>query len=158
MRPYLYALVIALYAYAPFANGAERTWGPSTVIDRTGEPLDLARTLQSGHHIVFVFWQSWCASCKKEAPALVEASRRFGGQAQFVGVISGPENRIDERKVDQFILQTKLPYPQVRDKDLRLTREFDVKGTPTIIVIAPDGRIVYYGHRAPSSWSNVFAS
>jgi len=133
-------------------------WTAKDVIDRQGNTIQLGQTLDEGRYVVFVFWQSWCASCKKEAPELVTASQRYADQARFIGVVSGPEKAIDEGKVDRFIQETGLSYPQVRDKDLTLTRAFDVKATPTIVVVAPDGRVVYRGHRAPQGWSDVFQS
>ena len=47
-----------------------------------------------------------------------------------------------------------LPYPQVRDRDLFLTRRFDVKGTPTLVVIGAEG-VLYEGHGPPEDWNTV---
>ncbi len=155
----LIRMVCVLVAWAAFdARGETTAWAARTVMDRHGYALNLEGTLQAGRYVVFVFWQSWCGSCRKEAPGLVEAARRFAGHAQFVGVVSGPDKAIDEDKVDRFIRETGITYPQVRDRDLSLTRDFDVKATPTIVVVAPDGRIVYYDHRAPAEWSHVLKS
>ena len=40
-------------------------------------------------------------------------------------------------------------YPQVRDRDLALTDTFDVRGTPTVVVIGLDGAVAYRGHELP---------
>ena len=48
-----------------------------------------------------------------------------------------------------------LPYPQVRDRDLALTRRFEVEGTPTVLVLGPDGRLLYRGHAPPESWFSL---
>jgi thiol-disulfide isomerase/thioredoxin len=153
-------IIACLFVLATSAVRGEgvTAWIARDVVDRQGNTVSLGDTLEEGRYVVFVFWQSWCASCKKEAPEMINASRRYASQAQFIGVVSGPDKAIDEGKVDRFIRETGLSYPQVRDKDLALTRAFDVKATPTIVVVAPDGRIVYRDHHAPKGWSHVFQS
>lgn len=67
-------------------------------------------------------------------------------------MVSGPDDAVDEDKLGTAILQNGLTYPQVRDRDLALTRLFDVTGTPTVIVLDSSGQVVYREHHAPASW------
>lgn len=158
MKTVLCIVLIVMGAAMSEVRGEVDPWTAGSLVDRDGNEWSVDRILGEGRHVVFVFWQSWCASCKKEAPELASASRRFEARAQFIGVVSGPDAAIDETKVDRFIRETGLSYPQIRDKDLRLTRIFEVKATPTIIVMAPDGRVVYRGHTLPVKWNDVFTS
>ncbi len=153
MRKFVFTLVLLALPVLTFADSVQ-----SVLHDREGNEINVRQCREEGKHMVFVFWQSWCGACKKEAPALVEASHRLAEKAQFIGVVSGSEETIDERKVDRFISATGLDYPQVRDKDLRLTNMFKVKGTPTIIVIDPKGRVVYRDHHAPDDWNALLGT
>ncbi|MFQ5655637.1 MAG: TlpA family protein disulfide reductase, partial [Planctomycetota bacterium] len=69
---------------------------------------------------------------------------------QFVGVIPGPDENVDEEEVRRLAKSFRLPYPQARDRDLSLTRRFGVRGTPTIIVLGPGGVVRYRGHSLPA--------
>ena len=117
-----------------------------------GAELDLAQHLEEGQHVALVFWQSWCASCVKEAPAIQQASERYGEQIKFVGVISGPDSSVDELHLSETIDRLGLDYTQVRDRELNLTRLFDVQATPTLVVLDPNGDVAYRGHAPPQSW------
>jgi thiol-disulfide isomerase/thioredoxin len=54
--------------------------------DLDGKQLSLA-SLQ-GKPTVVTVWGSWCASCRKDAPYLVQAHRRLGDRVNFVGIDS----------------------------------------------------------------------
>lgn len=149
--------ILAALLLVPLSVGAAESL-PAVLQARHGRPIAVRESQAAGKHVVLVFWQSWCAPCKREAPKLVKASHRLKDKALFIGVVSGSDDSIDERKVDRFIQSTGLDYPQVRDRDLRLTRGFEVKGTPTIIVIDPAGRMTYRGHHAPEDWSRVLGA
>jgi len=123
--------------------------------DMDGATLDLASDLASGRPVVLVFWQTWCGSCRAEAPELVRAVERLGERAHFVGVIPGPDGLVDDDEVRATALDWKLPYAQVRDRENALTGGLGVEGTPTIIVIGPDRSVRYRGHRLPSDWDSL---
>jgi cytochrome c biogenesis protein CcmG, thiol:disulfide interchange protein DsbE len=120
--------------------------------DVHGKAHDLKTATADGSHIVLVFWQSWCSPCKKEAPVLATAAREHP-DLKFFGVISGPDKAVDEAKVQNFIEKYKLPYPQLRDRDLALTKNYGVEGTPTILVLDEKLNVLYSGHRAPKDWA-----
>ncbi len=127
----------------------------SSVIDIDGRTHEIDRITRAGRRVVLIFWQTWCSPCRHEAPALAEASRKYEDSLSFFGVISGPAKSAEERDVREFVAFYRLPYPQVRDADLALTREFQVEGTPTIIVLGPEGDVIYRGHRPPADWNDV---
>lgn len=101
---------------------------------------------------VFVFWQPWCAACREEAPAAVAASAAMAGEVAFVGVVSGPDEAVDQALFEKSVDELGLSYPQVRDRDLALTKRFDVRATPTVVVVGGDGHVRYRGSKLPSDW------
>ena len=122
------------------------------VRDMKGQQHSFASILDDGITIALVFWQTWCGPCKKEAPHIQEASQKYAGKIQFFGVISGPDDVVDEEKIRNFVREQGLTYPQIRDRELVLTSDYEVKGTPTIIVLGASGAILYQGHRPPKRW------
>jgi thiol-disulfide isomerase/thioredoxin len=121
------------------------------VTDMDGVERDLDATLAQGR-VALVFWQTWCASCREEAPHLIRAAREHTG-IEFVGVISGPDDAVDDNAVRKAAADWGLPYPQVRDRKLELTRGLGVTVTPTIVVLGAGREILYYGHQPPADWA-----
>jgi thiol-disulfide isomerase/thioredoxin len=54
--------------------------------DLDGKPLSLESL--RGKPTVVTVWGSWCASCHKETPYLVDARKRLGDKVHFVGIDS----------------------------------------------------------------------
>lgn len=126
---------------------------PAQLEDMDGTQHALDATLASGTPVVLVFWQTWCPSCKKEAPELAAAVARYGDRLRFFGVISGPDDAIDDDEVRRTARAWGYAHPQIRDRDLRLARRFEVTGTPVIVVVSEGGRVLYRGYRLPEDWS-----
>lgn len=123
--------------------------------DTTGAEHALSATANAGTPVVLVFWQAWCAPCAKEAPKVQAASVELGERAQFFGVVSGPDKLVDSRKVTRWIDTHKLSYPQLRDRDGSISKTMKVKGTPTILVLGAEDKILYRGKRLPENWDTV---
>jgi thiol-disulfide isomerase/thioredoxin len=122
-----------------------------------GQTHDIDAVLRDGRPVALIFWQTWCAPCIEEAPKLAADARKFGDDILFLGVVSGPDEYVDDREVEAKSTELGLPYPQVRDRDLSLSDRYEVEGTPTIVVLGTGGRILFHGHRRPADWS-IWAS
>jgi thiol-disulfide isomerase/thioredoxin len=106
---------------------------------------------------VLVFWATWCARCRRELPELALAHGRYGDRALFFGVLSGPDRSVDTAKARALARNAGVTYPQLRDVEGTLARQYDIEGTPTIIVSGPDGAIRFRGHRLPEVWEALLA-
>jgi len=126
---------------------------PMHVADMAGRTHDIEEILEEGRAVALIFWQTWCASCKREAPEAAKAARKYGHAIRFFGVVSGSDEYVDDDKVRSFVEKVGLPYPQVRDRELSITEYFQVKGTPTVIVLGKGMEILYRGHRLPDDWT-----
>lgn len=122
------------------------------VVDLEGAPHDLDAALARGEAVALVFWQTWCPSCAGEAPVIVEAQRQHAGRIHFFGVVPGRDADVDDAEVARVRAAWGYTFPQVRDRDLSLSRRFEVKGTPTIVVLGAGGAVRYTGHRPPEDW------
>lgn len=91
--------------------------------------------------VVYNVWGSWCAPCRKEAPALAAAARATAGTATFVGI-----NTRDSGTAQALALvrQADIPYDSVYDPDGRLLLQFaglPPSAIPTTIVVDAQGRV-----------------
>lgn len=122
-----------------------------TAPDMKGQTHDLGALQAEKQPIALVFWQTWCASCLAEAPEVARAARE-NPEIHFLGVLSGPDELVDEFAVLEIQRKMGLDYPQLRDRELALTDHFEVQGTPTIILLDGAGHIVFRGSRVPTNW------
>ena len=136
-----------------YASKSDSAALPSTLLrtpldDTAGRSVVLADELATGKKVALVFWQEWCPSCRAEAPQLVAASRKYPG-LEILGVVSGPDSAVDAAALERAIRELGLPYRNVRDRELELTDALEITGTPTIVVLGANGRILYRGHEVP---------
>jgi thiol-disulfide isomerase/thioredoxin len=145
-RMFVAMLVLAMSAIP--ANGSALV-----LEDMDGTAHDVDAILAEGRNVTLVFWQTWCSSCKREAPHLVEAIETHRDAIAFFGVIAGPDRSVDEKKVRTTADTWGFEHPQVRDRDLALSHTYEAYGTPVIIVIGPEHEVLFRGHRLPKDWT-----
>ncbi|MFT4646831.1 MAG: hypothetical protein ACI9X4_000034 [Glaciecola sp.] len=80
-----------------------------------------------------------------------KAHHKLADRLNIAGVVSGPDKSTKKFKLGKFISSLGLTYPQVQDRDLSLTRLFDVKGTPSVVFPNAQREVVNRGHSLPKS-------
>lgn len=136
-------------------GGAATASAPLQVTDMDGASYDLDAALARGETVALVFWQVWCESCKAEAPKIAAAAAEHGKRIRFVGVVPGRDDTVDDGEVCETQASWHYEFPQVRDRDMSLTKRFGVKGTPTILVLGKDREVLFNAHRAPADWATL---
>ena len=126
---------------------------PFILNDMDGNTYDIHNIIGSGTNVALIFWQTWCAACIREAPALERAAQDQAGAIQFFGVIPGGDKFVDDDKVREVVKRFNLPYPQIRDRDVVITKKYKVIGTPYIVILGASNAILYQGHRLPQNWT-----
>lgn len=98
--------------------------------------------LAAGQVIVYNVWGSWCAPCRKEAPALESAARATRGKAVFVGLNTRDTGTAQALA---FVRAFKVTYPSLYDPDGRLLLGFSGQlppsAIPSTLVVDSRGRI-----------------
>jgi thiol-disulfide isomerase/thioredoxin len=141
---------------APLGNGKNFVSGDSGVTvypagSRPGVPAVTGTTLTGsklslsayrGHVVVLNFWGSWCTPCRAEAPAFARLARHFRpAGVRFLGV----DIRDSKASAQAFIRNFGISYPSLNDPGDVIALDFHSTvppaGTPTTLVIGPDGRI-----------------
>jgi thiol-disulfide isomerase/thioredoxin len=159
-----HARMLARHAWSVVAATLLLAWAspagaePLQLVDMDGGRHDADALIAAGHPVVLIFWQTWCTSCKREAPELAQAVKDHGAALRFFGVVSGPDHVIDDEKVQRVAREWEHPQPQIRDRDLALTKRFRVFGTPVVIVLGTGRRELYRGFRLPDDWSVFVAT
>ena len=136
------AVVIAvLLAYGFLSSGNTRPAVGEVAPPFTLTLFDGSRLASSeleGQVVVLNFWASWCAPCRREAPALQEMWDRYRDQGVvFVGV-----TYLDAPEASQaFVKEFGLAYANGVDEGRRISRAYGVVAVPETFVIDRGGNI-----------------
>lgn len=93
-----------------------------------------------GSFTLLSFWSTTCRVCVAELPSLEEAHGRFGDRLEILSISMDR----DEETVRAFRRDRHpMPWPQAFiGVDSEVEAAFGVRGTPHLLLVAPDGRIV----------------
>lgn len=122
---------------------AERQPAPElTGLDLQGKPLSSADLRGDNGILVVNVWGSWCAPCRREAPVLADASRRYAKRdVAFLGLLS----RDKPAAATAFSRRFDVTYPSLQDPGSRLQLRFagslPSQGIPTTWIIDREGRV-----------------
>lgn len=122
---------------------AERRPAPDLVgLDLDGKRLSAAELRGENGVLVVNVWGSWCAPCRREAPVLAEAARRYAKRdVAFVGLLS----RDKPATAQAFARRFDVTYPSLQDPGGRLQLRFadslPSQGIPTTWIIDRKGRV-----------------
>ena len=104
----------------------------------SGEPLspdDL-----HGRPALLNFWATWCGPCRAETVVKNRLAREFGYRVTVVG-INLTHTEAGEDPVAAYAREWQILYPVALDWDGRVADRFGVRGTPTTVIVGPDGTI-----------------
>jgi thiol-disulfide isomerase/thioredoxin/sugar lactone lactonase YvrE len=107
------------------------------------EPLTLEKL--RGNVVVVDFWTYCCINCMHTLPVLSELEAKYRDRTVvFLGVHSGKFFSEQEAKnVEAAVARYEIEHPVVVDKKMQIWSSFGVNAWPTIVIIDPNGTIVY---------------
>ena len=116
---------------------------PAAVLETLdGDTIDLAQ-LYGKRPVYLKFWATWCSPCREQMPGFEKISQTHGKDLAVVAVNAGFSD--SDAAVRAFRQQYGLHMPVVID-DGSLARSFNVRVTPTHVLIGRDGRVAHVGH------------
>jgi peroxiredoxin len=108
-----------------------------TVTKLDGSELSLSDL--AGKTVVVNFWNTWCAPCNQEAPALAEFYERHKHDPDFamVGIVRDDT----QSAVRSYVKDENVGWTIGFDPKSKAALAYGTTGQPETFVIAPDGRV-----------------
>jgi thiol-disulfide isomerase/thioredoxin len=93
----------------------------------------------AGKYVLIEFWATWCRQCRLAVPKLNQLHRKFGGELVIIGISDEKEQTVrtfDGPTIEYFV---------AIDTDARMKDKVDAFGIPHVIILEPDGYVVWEG-------------
>lgn len=104
--------------------------------------IRLSDLVGRGKYILVDFWASWCDSCKKEIPFIMDAYRKFHGDdfdVLSIAVWDKPEETKDTAKAYN------MTWKIISDTLRTSANQYGIESIPERILFGPDGTILRRG-------------
>lgn len=130
-----------------------------TATAHNGEQIDLFEILDGGQYVLMDFFFTTCGPCKISTPKIVDAYYNLGcneGDIYFMEISPSDHNNGYFKFVDEWIETYDIPFPTLHTGTGGATgdsiyRMYDIKACPTIVLIAPDRKIVLQDYSPESA-------
>ncbi len=99
--------------------------------------------------VMLVFWATWCPNCLKEIPVLKKIHERLRNRMDLYAINADIND--SQAKAAAYQRKHELPYTVLYDKGSKVTRQYGVMGTPTVVIADKAGIIRYRDAVAPNT-------
>ena len=117
-----------------------------------GEATTLGDQLGANKAILLDFWASWCGPCMSLMPELRKKAEHL---AKNGIVVCGMNTESDEGIADKVRGEKDMKLPWlVEPKTRPFSDLLDIKSIPRMILVSPDGKVLFNGHpQEPGLWA-----
>ncbi len=94
-------------------------------------------TNKKGNIMILNFWATWCAPCRREMPSLEKLTHKFP-EVKVYAINMEKPNKLKAQDFFKFLNVLSLDI--YFDPELKLVKQFKMRGLPTSILINQDGK------------------
>ena len=128
--------------------------GPQfTLKTLSGKKTSLKQLRQQGH-VLLIFWAVECVYCYSHIKDLNALHEKYHGKGLTLAAINVAGEY--DVEVSEYVKDNNLKYLVLSDRlnNIDVAEAYHVVGTPTLVVVSPEGKVVFYGHQIPdiSKW------
>lgn len=104
-----------------------------------GKKTTLAELYKGKKYVLVDFWASWCKPCRKEIPNIKKIYDKHKANGFDIVSVSIDENEAQWRKA---VEKEAMVWPNLRDTDKSIAKNYHVSSVPTMYIIDGNGRLV----------------
>jgi len=113
--------------------------------------------LRQDRPLVMVFWATWCMSCKKEWPHLIELIEEFE-ESPLPPVWASASLGESADKVAKTVAKRELPGIALVDPKEKNGKALGIDFIPTVCVLDTEGNVAYVGNPKIKKLREILAS
>lgn len=119
-----------------------------------GEATTLGKLAEGQKAVLLDFWATWCAPCLRLMPELQEKKDKLAPQ----GVVVAAINTDNPDKAEQIRQQRDMDVTWLAEPASRpLSRQLQIDSIPRMILVDPEGRVLFNGHPMDQELVRVLA-
>ena len=122
--------------------------------DTHGKTFSLAQRLKQGH-VMLIFWELECVYCFSHIKDFNAIHKKYQGKLSLAGINFLGEYADD---VAQYAKDNNVQYTLLAERlnNIDVAEAYKIIGSPTMVLIAPDRKILYFGYEIPDldAWIN----
>ena len=105
-------------------------------------------SLRKKGHVLLVFWAVECVYCYAHIKKFNRAHEQFKDKLTIAAINIGGEYPVE---VAEYVKDNKLKYLILSERlnNLDVGDSYHVLGTPTLVLVSPQGKVLFYGHSVP---------
>lgn len=140
----LFLLTFSAQVFAQNNNTNQKKMWAKSFLGQKAPSLEVEEWIQkptemNGKYILVDIWATWCGPCRKGIPELNEWQEKFADQLVIVGISNEPKEKVKSYAKDH------IHYANGFDTKSRVKNALKVTGIPHVILIDPDGIVVWEG-------------
>ena len=109
----------------------------------TGEKTTLGDLAKDKKGVLLDFWASWCGPCMNLMPELQKKAKKLGSK----GILVAGMNTENAGKAESVRKKRKIGFTWLVEPEGRpLSQMLKINSIPRMILVAPDGKVLFNGH------------
>lgn len=95
---------------------------------------------REGKFVLIDFWATWCPPCRELTPKLNAFHEKFGDKLVVIGVSAESKAKVED------YTRRNIQYYSAIDPARRMSRQYEVRGIPHVVLIDPEGVVRWEGY------------
>jgi len=147
------AVLILILSIIPVCSAAGLKTGADAPLfnlkNLQGKQVSL-KSLQEKGLVMLVFWGPDCVYCYMHIQEFNALHKKYHNNGLSIAAINFRGEY--ESEIQEYVDDNNVKYLMLTDqlKNIDVAEHYKVFASPTIVLISPKGKILYYGHKVPN--------